>query len=645
MLEQLYQLMTASPTCQFLKSVVPFEFLPLRTLEGIAGDLLIEYYSGGSVLAEEEQSQVGEVRILQKGALELLRSQQGKLQQWALLDVGGVLGGACLIANGGVSLFTVRALEDSFLYVLEKERFFALCAEFPDFREYFVNIFGENISKKVGITSHGRWLSEHFEGEILPFNRRVEQLATSEAVVCDSRKTMREVAQAMAHHNCSTVVVTQEERVGLLTEWDLIRALGAGFAPETEVVALVRWDLPTVRASTQITDAIARMISHQTKSLPVSDDDGRVIAVLNDSSITLTQSDSFLDFLREILETRLRRDLVEKKKRLPFLVRAAQLDGVKNEHVTWMIASAGDAILKRVVELAIGELGEPPCPFVVLVLGSQGRLEQTLSTDQDNAILYADIPEENQLAAEIYFLRLGEYLCAWLEKAGFPYCRGNIMANNPSWCKPLSVWKEYFSTWIFSPDPQAILNTEIWFDGRVSYAYGNSQIAKELSDHIFSQLARRDACGIFFFRLAASAVSKSPPIGFFRNVIVESIGDKRDIFDIKSPIANITDFARVYALWHGIRRTNSMERLRELQKCGGIDERTRQDVEQAYLFLMQLRLSHQISQITHGENEIDNLMNPKEIAPLERRFLEETFKRIELLQSRLRTQFMSNLES
>ena len=213
-----------------------------------------------------------------------------------------------------------------------------------------------------------------------------------------------------------------------------------------------------------------------------------------------------------------------------------------NDHLVCRVLS--------LVEEALRESGgDTPVAYCWLALGSEGRREQTLVTDQDNALVYADVPGREDAAAE-YFPRLGERVCTWLKEVGVEYCDGDVMASNGEWCQPLSAWKEYFRKWVRVPEPEAVLNSSIFFDFRE--VHGDAALAAELRGHVAQLLAPRP--GMFFNLLAQAVVDKELPVGLFGRISVETRGSREDVFDIKQPIARICELTRLQGLWHGVDR-------------------------------------------------------------------------------------------
>jgi CBS domain-containing protein len=309
------------------------------------------------------------------------------------------------------------------------------------------------------------------------------------------------------------------------------------------------------------------------------------------------------------------------------VVRGLIGEGAKAGNITQMIAILNDHILGRMLTLLEQEMGVPPVPYCWLLLGSEGRREQTFKTDQDNAILYGDpVDEAEQKAAETYFKAFAAKAIDHLVNCGYPLCPGEIMAINPRWCQPLSVWKKYFEHWVAAPDPQELLHATIFFDFRAGF--GETQLAEDLRTHLNRQIAGRE---LFLFHLARQCMATRVPLSFFKNFIVEKDGEHKNRLDIKRQgLTPFVNFARVLALKCGVKETNTLARLKALMEGEWIQGELWSSASEAYELQMQQRLVHQLQQIEDGILP-DNHIHPADLSDLERRMLKDAFAVIERL--------------
>jgi CBS domain-containing protein len=640
MLDRLLQFVTGSPAFQFLRGVTPFEFLPDDELGRIGDALGIDYHPKGSTLYVQGQSAVKDVHVVMTGSLELVDDAAGPSVEPRLLGVGQTYGGTCVLTNGGVALFTVHAAEDAFLYAVPTPLFLDVCSRHQEFHDFFAERLGTRMLERVGASVRQKWLAVPSDGDSASLDRTLGELCDRSVASCSADTPIAEAARRMNGPRRALLVRdVGGALVGVVRERDFVeRGLAAGVDPARPVSAIMSPPGQSAPASMRLAEAVEVMVRSGARALPIAGDGGEVIGLLGDDDLLAPQRASPLEYLRDLARTRLRKDLAEKRARLPRLVRAMMLDGARVEGLTWLVSTVSDTILRRLLDMALGEMGPPPAPFAFLALGSEGRREQTLVTDQDNAIVFAEVPGREQAAAE-YFARLGERVCAWLKEAGVEYCEANVMASNRQWCQPLSAWKEYFSNWVRVPEPQAVLNSSIFFDFRE--IYGDPALSAALRDHVVELLSKRP--GMFFHLLAQAVVEKDLPVGLLGRIAVEAHASRGDVFDIKHPIARIIELARLHGLWHGVRSTGTLERLRALARAGDLDARTCLDLEHAYSFLMQLRLARQVAAVGAGGVPADNLVSTGEISSLEQRFLEDSFRLIARVQASSSRKFLRSM--
>ena len=338
------------------------------------------------------------------------------------------------------------------------------------------------------------------------------------------------------------------------------------------------------------------------------------------------------DLSHEIAQARTAAEIIACCRRTGGLVRAWLDCGAHPRHITRMLATVCDAATERFTTLATDEQGPAPVPFAILALGSQGRQEQTLYTDQDNAIVYAGAFSEPTNA---YFLRLGQRVCDWLNEAGYLYCRGEVMAKNPRWCQPYSLWHNDFTRWIQAAEPQELLHLSIFFDLRV--VCGQAELASELWTHVRSEVLNMPA---FLPHFARNSLLFRSPLGLFGRIMVGGgSGEHPGLLDLKQAMMPIVNFARLYALRHDVPQTNTLDRLAALTASGFLPESSHTEIATAYEFLMLLRLRQQAAAIAAGTAP-DNLVDPSALSHIERAILKESFTEIEAIQKRISYDFL-----
>ncbi len=612
MLDRLLHLVTGSPAFQFLRSVAPFDALPDEELSALADALGIEYHARGAALFTQGQSQVRDLYVVMKGALEAV-DESGAAPYRTTLGVGQTFGGGCLLLNGGVALLTVAAAQDVFLYTLPGPLFLDLCRRRREVHDFFADSLGPAMLERAGVALRQRWLVPAAEPGSVSFNRRVGEVCARTCPRVLSSESLRTAAQRLVREQARALLVTdpQGRPLGVLQERDLVERVVAGNEDPTAGVTWALGPAEPVREDVPVAEAMEQMLRTGARAVPVVDAAGRAVGLLEDEHLLSPQGGSPMAFLRELSTTRLRKDLLDKRRGVAPLVRSLMLEGVRADALGWLVSAVSDAVLRRLLSLAMEELGPAPCPFVFLSLGSEGRREQTLVSDQDSAIVFADGAPPG---AQAWFLSLGERVTAWLRQGGVAYCEGDVMASNPRWTRSLAEWKRHFEGWVQVPEPQALLNCGIFFDFRE--VFGDAALAEGLRAHVAGLLAPRP--GLFFRLLAQEAISRPlPPAG---------------ALELKQPLAAICSLARLFALWEGVRETNTLARLRALRAAPEPGARTCEGLREAHSFLLQMRLARELA----GEGR----EAAAEINPLERRFLDETLALVRRVQGQAQRLFV-----
>ncbi|HQK22151.1 MAG TPA: DUF294 nucleotidyltransferase-like domain-containing protein [Candidatus Latescibacteria bacterium] len=328
-------------------------------------------------------------------------------------------------------------------------------------------------------------------------------------------------------------------------------------------------------------------------------------------------------------------DVVGACLRAPKLVRALLENGASPMLVTRVLAELTDEATRRLIFLATEDIGPAPCPYSFLALGSQGRQSQTLYTDQDNALLYELTGSEDPETANRWFLELGQRVCTDLARAGFRDCRGGSMASNPRWCQPLPVWKRYFEEWIRNAEPREVMEFSIFFDFRS--VDGDVELSRELRRHVTGVLRTAPH---FFAQAAQNALQFKPPLRLFGSIVGGRDREHSGLLDLKSVMMPIVSFARLYALQQGVEETSTLDRLNALTRLGILLESKRQGILAAYEALLRLRLRNQSDAIELGRPP-DNWLDPKTLGRIEEAVLHECFNEIDLLQERIRRDFLA----
>lgn len=303
--------------------------------------------------------------------------------------------------------------------------------------------------------------------------------------------------------------------------------------------------------------------------------------------------------------------------------------GMAAEQLTQFIASLNDVLSQRIIERVL-DAEVTAVRYCWIALGSEGRQEQTLATDQDNGIIFIPPAGVSVDATRALLLPHAQAVNRALDRAGYELCKGDIMAGNPAWCLSLTEWQQRFAGWIDSGTPEALLDAAIFFDFRA--LHGDSALGDELRLWLHQRIARQPK---FLHQMAANALRTRPPVGLFRDFLTDGKGAHRNTVDLKMNGASpFVDAARIYALQTGLRDTNTVGRLRGIASALGVPEGELAAWIRAFLFIQLTRLRHQQTLRLAGRT-LNNRLNPYELNEMDRLTLREAFRQARKLQARL----------
>ncbi|PKL43050.1 MAG: hypothetical protein CVV41_11640 [Candidatus Riflebacteria bacterium HGW-Riflebacteria-1] len=503
----------------------------------------------------------------------------------------------------------------------------------------FLMIASEVTAQQERVIRQDRLLEE-LQRSFLYFHQRIADLTSLPAIICSTAETLQTVGRHFQPDGIDAVLVEDGSGIrGVLSLQTYIQILLAGsYDLKSTTLADIKLETPLyVDESALLFDVYLKIEKSDFNHVFVANEKGEPIGLVNNHSFIFLQNYSPTILLREIQLINNEEALIRANRMLPELTRIFINNQIGVGHLSRLITDIADLILEKAIELSVKKLGSPPAEYCFMVLGSQGRREQTLCTDQDNAIIFADTDESSSELVQKYFLELGKSVCTLLDRSGYKYCDGDIMAQNPAWCQPLSVWKANFSAWINTLEAKDLLQAKIFFDFR-AIAMPKSRstyLVDELQKHLENELADSPR---FYFLLAINILQFDPPLGFFGDFILETRGHHADVLDIKSVLSMIVDFARIYALKHGVRTRNTHKRLLALKEMGILTSQSYDDLERALNYLMTIRLENQLEEIDQGLQP-DNLIKPNRLTSINQKILKEIFAQIKNFQVRLSYDF------
>jgi CBS domain-containing protein len=591
----------------FLERYPPFDGLPPDGLDRIAHSTQIEYFPAGTTILRQGAEPARSLYVVRRGAVELL--DEGRMVD--LLEEGELFGHPSLFSGLSPGM-EARAHSDALCYLINRTGAEEVFRTTPGLAFLTSSLQRRSV----------RALELREAERLDPRLASVGRLVRRKLVTCQPAIAVREAAELMAREGVSSLVIVGTASPGILTDRDLrTRVLAAGLGPETPVRDVMTSPVVTVSADATVEEVLLTMLEHGVHHVPVRDASQGMIGMVTDTDIMgLERNDAFA--VRSAIERATDRgDLIAQIRRLPDVVCALVRSEIDAVHIGDAVAVTIDAATRRLIELAMRELGDPPGPWAWLALGSEARHEQALATDQDHAFAF-DPGSTSAEEADRYFGLLARHVADGLEEGGIPRCRGSVMAENPAWRRTSAGWEAEFRRWMVDPAVEGRAFTSIALDYR--RVAGPLDIEPVL-DGVIREAPRHS---MFQRRLARTATELHPPTGFFRDLVVERKGGHAGTLDLKEGgIKPITNLARAYAVMSGVSGNRTLRRLRDAVHAGTIDEPLGSSLGESFRLLWKVRLEHHVRSVESG-TPLDDRVDPASIGPITRSGLKEAFRTI-----------------
>lgn len=609
----------------FLAAYPPYSSLPERVLDGLPSRLNVRYFRRGSTIIELGAPN-NSLFILRSGAVDIV-GPGGELVERA--DPGTTFGTSSVVSRRP-SGYRIVAIEDSLVLVMPGEVFRQLLATRPEVADFFGTGAPDGLKRAVADLEGGP------SGRIV-LKTRVADLLRSDPITAGPDLSIQAAARIMADRRVSALLIVADgSLVGIMTDRDLrSKVVAAGLDPGGPVTGIMTADPITIRSSSLAFEAMLEMLGRNVHHLPVVDD-GHLIGLVSSGDLMRLETANPVFLVGDIGKQPSAERIGVVTARVPRLVAQLVDQDASADEIHRLVTAVSDAATRRLLQLAEDELGPPPVPYEWLVLGSQARYEHGLGSDQDHVLLLDDAVRPEH---DAYFAALAESVATGLEVCGYPRCPGDVMATNPRWRRSLTSWRAEFRAWMAEPGSNAVLHAQIFFDLRS--VYGGTVRAEALREAVAHQAPGYPR---FLGRLAAQAVERQPPIGFFREFVLEREGDHKATLDLKSGVHTIIELARVHALAHGVPAVNTIERLRALGTLGSLSADSENDLVAAFELVTYLRLRHQAAQVKAGL-EPDNHLSPHDLSALERKHLRDAFGIIRRMQQALAYSYQTQLMS
>ena len=616
----------------FLAQHAPFAQMQPGHLEFLARRLKITFFARNTVVTGPDEGVAQKLYIIKQGRVrgeprDGPRADEGA---WELVEGESFPIGALLARRPARTRH--RAVEDSFCYELDRDGF-----------EYLLNqstVFHDFCTRRLAsLLDHAlREMQADTASQVShdsSLNTPLRILLNREAVSCSPgtpiRVAMEKIEQAQ--RRSIAIVENGHTPIGIFTLRDVMTR-----------VALAHVDIerPVIDVMTPVTHVLspdnfaweAAMIMAETGIGHVCVvEHGRFAGLVSERDLFSLQRVGLGNVSRGIAHAGTLATLRQLAQDVQGLVQQMMAQGASVQQLTLLISTLNDALTRRVIELCENEFARAGqhigVHYTWLAFGSEGRLEQTLRTDQDNGMLF-DSGGRSETECRERLLPLARRINEALDEIGFPLCSGNIMASNPECCLSLDEWKQRFSHWLDQGTPENLLNASIYFDFRP--LRGDTAPAMELRQWLADKAKRNSR---FRQQLAANALRIRPPLGLLRDFAVSSGGEHPNTFDLKlQGVTPFVDSARILALATGVSETNTAARLKAAAATGSVNAEDVSAWINAWHYIQLLRMRNHQQQLERGQAP-DNFFDPDTLNELDRRILKEAFRQSRKLQSRI----------
>lgn len=623
----------------FLKQYPPFTFMENEDLKSLSSKVEVVFLQENNVLFNENDPPHDFVYVVRQGMLQLTFGEKDELMD--VCDEGDIFGVRAMLSNTPY-VASAKAAEESLLYAVPIDQFMKIMQKTNDVSLFFASGFASGAAVVRSTIAESNSARLKFKKREDPFNTlfEIQKIhGLKSLITAQFDDSIRDVAMIMTDRSIGSIIICDKDSkpLGIVTESDFKKKVATGeFEVNTRIGDIMTSPVQCVKDSTSISDILILMIKSNIRHLCVTEtgnDDSKAIGVISERDILMNQENNPAIILKQINSS----DSIESLKNLRAKANTKLRDylekDVSIDFIAKIISEVNDACIRKIIQLAenemIDDLGFIPTEkYAWLALGSEGREEQLLMTDQDNALLFDNTKDEKVIS---WFRKFAEIVNNGLITIGFASCPAEIMAKNPKWCQSLENWKKYFSDWIRNPDPQRLMHATIFFDFRV--IFGHQPFEDELRKHIFME-SEKDQ--IYLNHLANNATMNLPPLSFFRNFIVEKNGEHENEFDIKArAMMPIADAARVLCIKNKYEGSPStLERYKGLSQLNPKKKELFNECLMAYELLMRFRALSGLKKDDSGR-----YISLSELNKIERNMLRNIFSTVNDLQDYLKSEF------
>ena len=544
----------------FLKEYSPFDHLTFAELSEIAANIRVVNLEKNKTLFQYNDVLHDSFYVVASGVIHLSVIADAEETILNKCHEGAIFGLRPFFAKNNYRM-TAKAREESVVYAIPIAVFRPFVANNTEVLNYLLENFATNTPSS---TDNENSRSSQISDSLFYTDKQSEMQYfqtlsyNNTPLITTANSMVSEVAQLMAEMRITSAVICDASLpIGIVTDMDMSSKIATGRFPITASVdKIMSSPVITVLENVSLAEAQLLMLKNNVTHLCVTLDGtnkSNVKGVISEHDLIVAQASNPGVLIKEIKRAQNAKELKQIRVRLTDLIQTSIYKNIPLTHISNITSEINFALLKRAIELSILEMGSPPARFAWLSIGSQGRKEQLLLTDQDSILVFEDVATEKYREVKDYFLNLGKKTTLTLQEIGYELCPNGHMASNMSWCKSLTDWIKQYDNWMNTPGESNNNLSSVFFDYEL--VFGEQKIEDAINNVVFKNANNNT---LFFDFLGNDALRKNSPLSFFKKLILEETGPNKDKFDIKTrALMPLIDGARLFTLSHGIKGINN----------------------------------------------------------------------------------------
>jgi len=622
----------------FLKEYPPFNLLTFQELSEIAMNIRVVNLEKNKTLFQIDDSLHDSFYVVASGLVNLSVISDAEETLLNKCQPGEIFGLRPFFAKNNY-MMTAKAREESIVYAIPIATFRPFVVNNPEVLNFLLESFATNTrNPKDKENSRRKLISDNvYYSEQQSEMQYFQSLTyTKTPLLTRIDCTVKEAAILMTEDSTNSIIICDNNLpIGIVTDSDMSTKIATGRYPiSTTVDTIISSPVITVQENVSLAEAQLTLLKYNVTHLCVTldgTDQTEVKGIISEHDLIIAQASNPGVMIKEIKRSQTAKDLKQIRERLSELIQNSIFKNIPIVHINKIASEINFAIIKRSIELSILDLGSPPVRFAWLSIGSQGRKEQLLLTDQDSFLIFEDVTPDRYRDVKDYFLKLAKRTTLTLERVGYELCPYGHMASNFLWCKSLTDWIKKYDSWMNTPGENSKDLSSIFFDFEI--AYGDKKMEEAIENVVFKNVQNN---ALFFDYLGNSTLKNPPPLSFFKKFMIEEEGENKDTFDIKTRgIMPLVDGARLFALNNNLRGiNNTYMRFKQLAISDPKNAEIYLNCAEAFLVLSKFKTLEGLKNDDSGQ-----FINLNELSKNDREKLKNAFAPMKELEELIKSKF------